>query len=348
MDPMNWRAPHIKNRFVHTKHQALRKCCGCIHLRVGATLSCLVWVGLSLYFAILSFQESSPFFSHMDAAPLYVFAVASLLLTIVGFVGLFVLFRNRWEYLRLFSRLVWTALFIFLVDGLANACYFTVQRGDFMTWCIGSSARHISSAASSANATSSFVFDDDDYYNCQRLYEDEVKFGLISIFLMIVLYVYWGLCIYSFSHKQGISNMELARMEMGMHPRTVMAAGPGMAAPPPPPPVGRAAGPGRSNIIVLNNEPPSSNVNKNNNNDNKNSSTGENDSNSNNKKKTSYFSFRSLRPHRNSIRDHEAVRTGRLDDYQRRTKRKSVPNLFNREVDPHDAHKNRRRRSSSE
>ncbi|KAG2217500.1 hypothetical protein INT45_012618 [Circinella minor] len=190
MDPLSWRAPHIKNQFVHTKHQALRKCCGCIHLRVGATLSCLVWIGLSLYFSILSFQEYSPFFSYMDSGPLYVFAVASLVLVIVGFVGLFVLFRNRWEYIRLFSRLLWTALLFFLIDGLANACYFITQRESFMTWCIKMTGENLAGQVAQKNRTLVEEFDyiGYDYYNCQRLYEDESKFGLISIFLMIVLY----------------------------------------------------------------------------------------------------------------------------------------------------------------
>ncbi|KAI8144347.1 hypothetical protein BJV82DRAFT_513203 [Fennellomyces sp. T-0311] len=294
---LNWRSPHVKNRFVHTRYQALRKCCGCIHLRVGAAFSCLVWIGLSMYFAILSFQESSPFFSYMVPAPLYVFAVASLIMAITGFVGLFVLFRNRTEYIRMFSHLVWTALFIFLVDGLANACFFITQHGDFMQWCVGSSATTISHDASPAmNGT--FDFHSTDYYNCDRLYQDEVKFGLISIFLMIVLYVYWGFCIYSFSHKLGASNLEAARFaEMGMpmtgHPATtVIAPGPGMAAPPPVHgPVGRA-GPGRSNIIVLNNEAPS-------------------------KKKKKSFSLRSLVPPRSV--------DIQLDD--RKLKRKSVPDL---------------------
>ncbi|KAI9255163.1 hypothetical protein BDA99DRAFT_518043 [Phascolomyces articulosus] len=339
MDPINWRAPHIKNKFVHTKHQALRKCCGCIHLRVGATLSCLVWIGLSLYFAILSFQEKSPFFSHMAAAPLYVFAVASIILTIVGFIGLLVLFRNRWEYIRLYSRIVWTALFIFLIDGLANACYFITQRGDFMNWCIDSTGTYLEGQVSLATngATNEFNYVGDDYYNCQRLYQDECKFGLISIFLMIVLYVYWGLCIYSFSHKQGISNMEMAsRLEFGMNnPRRLMTAGPGMAMPPPltAGPIGRAAGPGRSNVIVLNNEPPSS-ATKNN---------SEKDDNNNRKKKTRHFSLRSLRkkPYRKNSIQYQ-LQSGKL-------KRKSVPDdLLYSQMDSQDAHKNQRRRSSPE
>ena len=135
--------------------------------------------------------------------------------------------------------------------------------------------------------------------------------------------IYWGLCIYSFSHKQGVSNMELAsRLEFGMNARTLMGAGPGMAAPPPPPPVGRAAGPGRSNVIVLNNEPPSSSAN--------NKEKTKSNVVTNNKKKSKYFaSLRSLRykSYRgNSVRHH---------NQGQKMKRKSVPDnlLYNNRRD---------------
>ena len=41
---MDITAPQFRNRFIHTRYQALRKCCGCIHLRVGAGISCLIWM----------------------------------------------------------------------------------------------------------------------------------------------------------------------------------------------------------------------------------------------------------------------------------------------------------------
>ena len=163
--------------------------------------------------------------------------------------------------------------------------------------------------------------------------------------------IYWGLCIYSFSHKQGVSNMELAsRLEFGMNARTLMGAGPGMAAPPPPPPVGRAAGPGRSNVIVLNNEPPSSSAN--NKEKNKSNVINNKNNNSNNKKKSKYFtSLRSLRykTYRgNSVRHH---------NQGQKMKRKSVPdnllynNRQNSMMDPQDIiihHQNGSQRSSPE
>lgn len=30
-------------KVIHTRHQSLRKCCGCVHLRVGAGITCAFW-----------------------------------------------------------------------------------------------------------------------------------------------------------------------------------------------------------------------------------------------------------------------------------------------------------------
>lgn len=71
--------PVFRNQIVHSRNPYIHKYCGCIHLRMGAAISCIVWMvlyffsvifhklifyiffskGLSLYFAIVSFQAKS-------------------------------------------------------------------------------------------------------------------------------------------------------------------------------------------------------------------------------------------------------------------------------------------------
>ena len=60
-----------------------------------------------------------------------------------------------------------------------------------MNWCISMAGGTLVTDIAQKNQTIADGFDyiHFDYYNCQRLYEDESKFGLISIFLMVVLYV---------------------------------------------------------------------------------------------------------------------------------------------------------------
>ncbi|KAL1932823.1 hypothetical protein VTP01DRAFT_8501 [Rhizomucor pusillus] len=265
----DWLNPQIKNRFIHTDLQALRKCCGCIHLRVGAAFSCIVWAALSMYFAVLSFQDKSPFYSYMSSPPLIVYGVVNLFLVIVALLGLLALFRNRWEYIRHFSHATWVAIFAFLVDGLINVILFFNSRPDFQAQCVEAAASNLNATALAAGGTNATSFDltSADYYNCDKLWEDEAKFGLMSICIMVVIYIYWAACIYSFSHKQGAANLAAARM---MPPP---GAAPGMVPPPGapapatmPPPTAAPINPAdRSNIIVLNNEKPSRKTKKKNN-----------------------------------------------------------------------------------
>lgn len=240
---MDITAPQFRNRFIHTRYQALRKCCGCIHLRVGAAISCLIWMvpiawlysylntytltisGVIHVFRhlVISEQKSQvfyihhekcytyismiAFYSYMTSAPLIVYGVVNLLLALNGFFGMLALFRvrvrwlaphiiwlillqNRWFYVRLFSHATWTVLFMVLVDGFANAIYFITQRQDYMSWCINSSADTLNTAA---NVTGTSLRGND-YYNCDRLFQAEIKFGLFSTILMIVLYVSYSCC----------------------------------------------------------------------------------------------------------------------------------------------------------
>ncbi|KAI8394205.1 uncharacterized protein BYT42DRAFT_609940 [Radiomyces spectabilis] len=266
--------PQIKNRYVHTSNQALRKCCGCIHLRVGAVFSCIIWAALSLYFAIISFQDQSPFFSYMPREPVLVFGVANLILTLVSLGGLFALFMDRWEVVRRFSHAVWVSIFLVLVDGLVNVILFITVRNDFQDWCISASSNHLQHLLPNSTDSTNFDYQGGDFYNCDKLWQDELKFSFMAIILMMVLYVYWAACIYSFSHKKGAVRFTAARMG---DPAMAAAAG-AMPAPPPPmmpaqfngngnapgmmPPMPPQGMPNRSNIIVLQNEKPRSKTKK--------------------------------------------------------------------------------------
>jgi hypothetical protein len=44
--------PGYKQPLIHSHHAYIYKCCGCIQLRAGSTVSCLVWAvsGFTLYF----------------------------------------------------------------------------------------------------------------------------------------------------------------------------------------------------------------------------------------------------------------------------------------------------------
>ncbi|KAI8060988.1 hypothetical protein BC940DRAFT_310856 [Gongronella butleri] len=194
-----------QGRFVHTSHSSLRKCCGCIHLRVGSVLATFVWAGFSLYFAIISFQVKSPFFSYTQTAPAIVFGVVNLFLFIVSLLGVFCIFINSAQAVNYYIRMLWIMLFFVLGDAFINMILFGTYQGDYQTWCVNESQQALPNGT--ALATSGL-----DYYNCSKLWQDEFKFTLICVSMMVILSLYWATCIYSYSHK--LQAMELWALGM--------------------------------------------------------------------------------------------------------------------------------------
>ncbi|KAI9243546.1 hypothetical protein BDA99DRAFT_449047 [Phascolomyces articulosus] len=265
--------PFKKRRVMHTHNQALRKCCGCIHLRVGSAMACVIWMGLSLYFTIVSFQRQT-FYSYLSDAPLIIFGVANLLLALVSFAALFAVYLDHWSHIRTAQHSIFICLFIVLVDGLINVILFITQRDDYIFWCINAGQGGFESIV---NITEVNVRHD--FYNCSRTWEDELKFGLLAIFMMIGFYVYWAMCFRSYRIKKAIivSTMVGAPVDHVAIPSMPGGGGPppphlGGPHPHPPPmmpgggmpmqPMG-PGGPGGRNIIVLNNSKPSSKENNN-------------------------------------------------------------------------------------
>ncbi|ORX56870.1 hypothetical protein DM01DRAFT_1382289 [Hesseltinella vesiculosa] len=183
-----------QGRFIHTSHSSLKKCCGCIHLRIGGVLATCVWAGFTLYFAVISFQIKSPFYSYMQAPPLIVFGVINLLFFLLCLMGLFCLFMNSWKAVRYYIRSLWFFLFLMLGDAFINMVLFGTYQSDYQQWCISNAQAALPNGTSIANTGQ-------DYYNCAKLWQDEFKFSLICVVLMSSLSIYWATCLYSYSHK---------------------------------------------------------------------------------------------------------------------------------------------------
>ncbi|KAI7870308.1 hypothetical protein BDF14DRAFT_1721035 [Spinellus fusiger] len=175
---------------VHTRHQVLRKCCGLVHLRTGAILTCLVWATLSFYFAILSFQNTSIFFSYLPSGGAIAFRVSNVLLGGVSLGGLLTVIADKPDLLRPFSHAAWVSVFAVLVSGFVNGVLFITHYDAYQAWCIQVSSQSIlqSVAIEQPDQTIGFALDKD-YYNCDGLWRDETKFSSVAIVLMVVLYV---------------------------------------------------------------------------------------------------------------------------------------------------------------
>ncbi|KAI9033983.1 hypothetical protein CLU79DRAFT_830331 [Phycomyces nitens] len=263
--------PHSQRRYVQSNQRALKKCCGCIHLRTGACISCVLWAGFSLYFAILSFQNKSPFFSYLPNGPIMAYGITNLVLALVSLWGLFAIFYDEPNFLRPFSHATWVGVMAVLIDGFVNVIIFITIHSDYQYWCIIDSGNSLITKFNAASITLTIPTEIRtlDLYNCGKLWDNEVKFSFIVNVFMIVIYVYWAACIHSLSHKRAAMRIK----ERNMMEYNGLLPGP-LGPPLGLPPIPVIPYDPNSNVIILNNTRP---------------------------RKQKSFSLRRLRPRRNSV-----------------------------------------------
>lgn len=167
-----------REHIIHSTNPYVRKCCGCIHLRIGSSISCLIWAGLSLYFAILSFQARSPFYSYTDTpTALYIFGAINLILFGICLGTLLSLYLRSENGIKTSSFMINVILFVFLVDLISNTILFIVKKDVYVQWC------------------------SNDSYHCDRMWQNELKFTILITLLITSLYVYWAFCLFSYAVK---------------------------------------------------------------------------------------------------------------------------------------------------
>ncbi|GAA5799328.1 hypothetical protein HPULCUR_004741 [Helicostylum pulchrum] len=94
---------------------------------------------------------------------------------------------------------------VYLLDMVANIFIFGVQKSLYMEWCMRDSkgiSNEIIMIVSEAS-TGAVIVDPTnitslDTYNCQRLWEDELKF---SIAVLITMTIYWAFCVLHYYQK---------------------------------------------------------------------------------------------------------------------------------------------------
>ncbi|KAI7894492.1 uncharacterized protein EV154DRAFT_415211 [Mucor mucedo] len=87
-----------------------------------------------------------------------------------------------------------------LIVTLVNFILFIKGKNEFTVWCIEQSKDTIEKIYTADHKnTTSFPVDrlngSTDIYNCERLFQDEVKWGLICLIVMFVVYIHWILII---------------------------------------------------------------------------------------------------------------------------------------------------------
>ncbi|KAI8079767.1 uncharacterized protein BX664DRAFT_317674 [Halteromyces radiatus] len=192
--------PQQRSRTLHAAHSYTRKFCGCMSLRGGCTVACFIWIGLNLYGSILAFQGQS----HRTA--LLIQGAICLIFVLVALFALFAVFVNMPGTLSFAHRSIWMVVIVFLIDFFVCLVLFGVQQPQFQDWCINKSRSVVRSELSSGNGTTiqltfSPHIPGSDLYNCTRLWQDEVKFAVVTFVMIAVCYVYWATCLWSYEQK---------------------------------------------------------------------------------------------------------------------------------------------------
>ncbi|CAO3582268.1 unnamed protein product [Absidia cylindrospora] len=183
------------------KNSLPNACCCCLDTRLGSRLACFIWAGLSLYFACLAFMNKSPFYSYFSQIPLLIFGVLNLFFFFVNIAGIIIITWKAAPFLlgRL-SQVIWGFVIAILLDMFVNYVVFLAKPTDFRDWCISLSQASVQQAFNQVNQNSTVIIPFnriDDFYNCDRLYQDELTWTLLSLVAMVLVYVHWAMVITS-------------------------------------------------------------------------------------------------------------------------------------------------------
>ncbi|KAI9277109.1 hypothetical protein BDA99DRAFT_126904 [Phascolomyces articulosus] len=176
----------IGDSHYHARHSFTRKFCGCMSLRGGCAIVCAFWAGLHLYIAIMAFQLSNPVFSYLDRIALNVMGGICVLFVTISFYDLISLFLESMLLLRIAHRLTWIVVAFFLICYFVCIILFGIQKQQFREWCI-------ESAFTDQGYQQDMSFQVAEVYNCDKLWEDELKLAIAIFMICAACYVSYGI-----------------------------------------------------------------------------------------------------------------------------------------------------------
>ncbi|KAI8333010.1 hypothetical protein BD560DRAFT_415118 [Blakeslea trispora] len=199
--------------------------CGFLEMSYGGPFVCFIWLVINMYGCVLAFQGRSPIFSYLNRAALIVQGVICLLFFISALISLYSFsLRSPWQ-LRRSHRLTWVMVVIFLVDLFVNIVLFGVQKQQFKDWCIQQSRQSVSNYLITEepyrnmfNSSTQIMFDSGrpahNVYNCEKLWEDEIKFACILYVILFTLYVHFAFCFWRFTQERWSAYEAMMRLNM--------------------------------------------------------------------------------------------------------------------------------------
>lgn len=144
------------------------------------------------------------FYSYMPSAPITVYGVCNLILSLVSVGGIFLIIYVRRifkfilrkliyfvkdvsRYIKGLSHAIFVSVFLVLVDTFINLILFITYKDQYSNSCITSSSNKLSTSLNNSSLSNDFL--GQDYYNCHNLWQDELKFSIIFFILMLAFYV---------------------------------------------------------------------------------------------------------------------------------------------------------------
>ncbi|KAG2212317.1 hypothetical protein INT47_001677 [Mucor saturninus] len=189
--------------------------CGCMDMSYAGPLVCFLWMIINMYACVLSFQDRSPVYSHLNHASLVVQGVVCLFFVISALISLYSFTLNMPNQLRRSHRSTWFFVILFLIVYFVNMIIFGVQKIEFKEWCVSKSQLETVKTLTINNNTvhtiagfdatnvSGLVFIPTnktmDAYNCSRLWEDEMKFSVVIFVILFTLYIHFAFCFWYYT-----------------------------------------------------------------------------------------------------------------------------------------------------
>ncbi|CAO3688371.1 unnamed protein product [Umbelopsis ramanniana] len=198
-------------------------------------------------------MSQSPFYTYFPQIALIIWGVVNLIFGLFALLGIVVAILNFSIFLRSYTHLAWAGTFLILADTFANFVIYVNQRPIYVTNCVNdASSRFENELKNAFGGISNVTLDQtSDFYNCSRLWSDELKLSILVLLLMLVIYTYWMFIIWSFSQKR-LSLIQQGRVaaaiETGMPPGPI----PGELVDLPP----RNYGGDYEDVVVLENKKP--------------------------------------------------------------------------------------------
>ncbi|KAI9358698.1 hypothetical protein BD770DRAFT_386790 [Pilaira anomala] len=181
----------MMNSFAH--HQQHRPvCCGAIPVKIGMPLLLTIWIGISLYFASLSFMGKSPFYTYFNRTCMIVFGSLNTVFVVICLYGFTVhLVRRSLNSYRQYAKLLACCVAAILLDMFSNFVYFCVKKNDFLFHCKFHALNHFKPDFENRTLLYQTIEQFQIDFSCSRMFLIEALFSFACTVLMTMVYVYW-------------------------------------------------------------------------------------------------------------------------------------------------------------